>query len=297
VTSPTLLVGANGQLGYEFQRELASLGPLIATTRRELDLSDIDAIRRVIRETKPALIVNAAAYTAVDRAETDEALCERINAMAPGVMAEEALRIGARLVHFSTDFVFDGAKGEPYVETDPTRPLNVYGKTKLAGEHAILETGARAFVFRISWVYDLHHANFLTTMRRLANERDVLTVVSDQRGIPTWSGSVATAVGQILAASRATVGDGDSLSGIYHMSGGGGESVSWAGFAAELLAQYPVPGRERVTVVPITTAEFPRPAVRPPYSVLSSDKLVRAFGIQLPDWRTQLRLCIRSAAQ
>jgi dTDP-4-dehydrorhamnose reductase len=264
-------------------------------------LGDLDAIRRIIQDIRPAAIVNAAAYTAVDRAETDEALCAQINAIAPAVMAEAAARIGATLVHFSTDFVFDGTKGKPYVEDDPTGPLNVYGKTKLAGEQAILESGARAFVFRISWVYDLHHANFLTTMRRLAAERDVLTVVSDQCGIPTWSGSVATAVGQLLSATRSASRDADAadaldgLSGIYHMSGGDGDSVSWAGFAAELLSRYPVPGRESVRVAPISTAEFPRPAVRPPYSVMSSDKLARAFGIALPDWRTQLGLCLRSA--
>jgi dTDP-4-dehydrorhamnose reductase len=289
----TLLIGANGQLGTELQRELGSCCTLTVTTRAELDLADTARIRRVIQDTNPELIVNAAAYTAVDRAESEPELAARINGVAPGVIAEEAARLGAALIHFSTDFVFDGRKGFPYVETDPTGPLNVYGRTKLDGERAILETEARAYIFRIGWVYSRHHANFLTTIRRLAAERDVLTIVDDQVGVPTWAGSVAKAVARIVPAMASGLRSADDRShacGVYHMSGTG--VASWADLALEILRRFPVPGREHVSVSRITTADFPRPAMRPAYSVMASDMLWNTFRIALPDWRDQLGLCL-----
>jgi dTDP-4-dehydrorhamnose reductase len=285
-----LLLGSSGQVGHELSRELSTLGPVWTPGRPELDLADPDTLRAAVREHRPGLIVNAAAYTAVDRAEGDEARCRAINATAVGVLAEEARRAGIPLVHFSTDYVFDGTKDRPYVESDATAPLNVYGRTKLEGEQALLSSGAQAYVLRISWVYDLRHRNFLTTIRRLAAERDELTIVADQVGVPTWSGAVATAVGQLAALVRRDADRGRSLAGLYHLSGSG--AVSWADFARAILEVFPVPGRERVVVTSIRSADYPTPAVRPRYSVLDHEALLAATGIVLPHWQDQLRLAV-----
>jgi dTDP-4-dehydrorhamnose reductase len=292
----TLLIGRTGQVGRALERELASRGTIVGTDRATLDLADHGRIRDVIRELRPALIVNAAAYTAVDQGESNEAVCMAINASAPAVMAEEARRAGIPLVHFSTDYVFDGAKRAPYVEADTPGPLNVYGRSKLEGERAILASGARAFIFRLGWVYDIAGRNFLTTIRRLAAERDVLTVIDDQRGVPTWSGSVAAAVARICARLRGYA-DGawlDQRAGLYHMSGPG--SATWAELAEQILRAAPVPGRDHVKVTPILTSQYPRLARRPTYSVMDSTRLLDTFGEALPPWDEQLRRCVASVA-
>ncbi|MEO7497834.1 MAG: dTDP-4-dehydrorhamnose reductase, partial [Massilia sp.] len=197
-----LLTGANGQVGYELERSLQGLGQVVAPRRAELDLSDLDQVRDVIRAVRPGLIVNPGAYTAVDKAETEVALAMRVNAEAPAVMAEEAVRLGAAMVHYSTDYVFDGTKAGAYVETDPTGPINVYGQSKLAGEQAIAATGVDHLILRTSWVYGMRGKNFLLTMLRLAAERDSLRVVSDQHGAPTWSRTIADTTALILAQAR-----------------------------------------------------------------------------------------------
>jgi dTDP-4-dehydrorhamnose reductase len=296
--APILLVGSGGQVGHALMRALRPLGPIHATDRASLDLTDVAEIRRVIRRLRPGVIVNAAAYTAVDRAEDDETAATAINAIAPSVMGGEAAGIGATLIHFSTDYVFDGASSRPYRETDPPRPINAYGRSKLAGERGVLESGASAFVFRLSWVYDLDGRNFLTTIRRLASERDVLRIVDDQVGLPTWSGAIGDAVGRIVATLSGRAEDKDWMgarSGVYHLSApveptaSGG--VSWADFAEEILRVAPVAGRAHVRVARISSSEYPTPAARPAYSVMDATRAAETFGVRLPSWREQLRAC------
>ena len=288
-----LLLGGSGQVGRELSRSLRTLGEVHRPPSADVNLTDAARLREVVRSVEPSVIVNAAAHTSVDRAEGDDQECSRaINAIAPGILAEEAARVSATLVHFSTDYVFDGAKGAPYREEDPPSPLNAYGRHKLAGEQAVLASDADALVFRIGWVYDLSSRNFLTTVRRLAAENDAVSIVDDQVGVPTWSGAVAAAVASVLAMrARASEAARRADRGVYHMAGAGG--VSWAGFAEAILRSLPVPGREHVRVLPIPTTEFPTPARRPAYSVMNSDKLRRRFGVFLPRWEEQLALAIR----
>ena len=299
-----LLTGKNGQVGAELQRFLPQLGEVIALGRQELDLSRPDDLRGMIRTVCPNLIVNAAAYTAVDQAEKEEAIARAINADAPAVMAEEAKKSGAGLVHYSTDYVFDGSKNSPYEETDPTNPLNVYGKTKLMGEQAIQETGAPHLIFRTGWVYATHGRNFLLTILRLATQgSDELRIVSDQIGAPTWSRDIAWATTQIL---KRLYGRDDGLAyltemtGLYHMTSVG--ETTWYEFARAILEEASrVPrsapwfaaatgGRPFVArrVIPIPTEEYPTRARRPAYSLLSNSHLTETFGVQLPEWRMQL---------
>jgi dTDP-4-dehydrorhamnose reductase len=308
MTPQILLTGKNGQVGQDLQRFLPRLGEVVALDRQQLDLSRFDEIRRVIREIRPALIVNAAAYTAVDLAEKEHSLAQAINAEAPAIMAEEARRIGAALVHYSTDYVFDGIKNSPYEEADPTEPTNVYGKTKLAGEQAIRDSGAHHLIFRTAWVYSTRGKNFLLTILRLATEREELRIVNDQIGAPTWSREIASATAEVLRNFFDRTGNVSAwaeLSGTYHMTAGG--ETSWFEFAKAILeeakkqATSPAPWLAEAThrkpllsrvVTPITTAEYPTPARRPAYSVLSNLHTVRTFGIELADWRTQLhRVC------
>ena len=308
MTPKILLTGKNGQVGHDLQRFLPRLGEVVALDRQQLDLSRFDEIRRVIREIRPALIVNAAAYTAVDLAEKEHSLAQAINAEAPAIMAEEARRIGAALVHYSTDYVFDGIKNSPYEEADPTEPTNVYGKTKLAGEQAIRDSGAHHLIFRTAWVYSTRGKNFLLTILRLATEREELRIVNDQIGAPTWSREIASATAEVLQKFFDRTGNVSAwaeLGGTYHMTAGG--ETSWFEFAKAILeeakkqatspaswlaeATHRKPLLSRV-VTPITTAEYPTPARRPAYSVLSNLHTVRTFGIELADWRTQLhRVC------
>lgn len=300
-----LLIGATGQIGSELFRLLPALGQVLPLGRSDLDLADPAAIRPAIRAIAPKLIVNAAAYTAVDRAETEPAAAQAVNSVAPAVLAEEARKLDATLVHFSTDYVFDGRKSAPYEETDPAKPINVYGSTKLAGENAIRAAGVRHLVFRTSWVYAPRGKNFLLTILRLAAEREELRVVSDQIGAPTWSREIAAAAVQVLAqvlgaGSLDWIAD-PTAGGIYHMTASG--AASWFEFATSILDEArplsPVrPWVREATssrpliaqrVVPIASRDYPTPALRPAYSVLSNARLERAFGVRLPDWRSQLK--------
>lgn len=299
-----LLTGKDGQVGMELQRFLPQLGEVIALGRQELDLSKPDDLRRMIRTVRPNLIVNAAAYTAVDQAEKEEAIARAINADAPAMMAEEAKKIGAGLVHYSTDYVFDGSKNSPYEVTDPTNPLNVYGKTKLLGERAIQETGVPHLIFRTAWVYATRGRNFLLTILRLATQgSDELRIVSDQIGAPTLSREIALATAQIL---KQIYGRDDGLayltemSGMYHMTAVG--ETNWYEFAKAILGEasrmpHSTPwfaaatgGRPFVArrIIPISTEQYPTPARRPAYSLLSNSHLTESFGVQLPEWRAQL---------
>jgi dTDP-4-dehydrorhamnose reductase len=281
-----LLTGATGQVGYELERSLQGLGEVVAMGRDSMDLADLDQVRDVVRAVRPGLIVNPAAYTAVDKAESEPALAHRINAEAPGVMAAEAQRLGAAIVHYSTDYVFDGNKAGPYLETDPTGPLNVYGRSKLAGEQAIAASGARHLILRTSWVYGMRGKNFLLTMMRLAREREQLQVVADQHGAPTWSRSIADTTALILAQAQALQGDWwERNSGIYHLSAQG--QTTWHGFTEAIVAAIGAPCR----VAPIASAAYPVAATRPANSVLCSDKLMQRF-CKLPRWNDALSLCI-----
>ncbi len=297
-----LLVGKNGQVGWELQRALATLGDVVAVDRQGMDLANPDSIRGAIRAIRPDLIVNAAAYTAVDKAESEPELAMAINGVAPGIMAEEAKRLGAAMVHYSTDYVFDGTKPSPYTEEDLPNPLSVYGKTKLAGEQAIQAAGIPHLIFRTSWVYGLRGRNFLLTILRLAKERDELKIVDDQIGAPTWSRMVAEATSQILARSILPLTPHSSLLaqyvGIYNLTAA--SRTSWYGFAKaildsmtiqsanpSLLSPHPSPN-----LIPITTFEYPLPAPRPQNSMMSSAKLNRIFGVALPAWDASLTLCM-----
>jgi dTDP-4-dehydrorhamnose reductase len=303
MTPKILLTGKNGQLGNDLRQILPRLGELIATDREQCDLSRPAEIRNLIRELRPTLIVNAAAYTAVDQAEKDEALACAINSEAPAVMAEAAKKIGAALVHYSTDYVFDGAKNSPYAENDLPNPISAYGRTKLAGEQAVRDSGADHLIFRTEWVYSTRGKNFLLTILRLATQREELRIVRDQVGAPTWSreiaGATVKALQQICNRTDETAA-WPERSGTYHMTAAG--ETTWYEFTQAILQeaaqlsnlaawfQAATNGKELLTrrVVPISTAEYPTPARRPAYSLLSNSKLNRVFGIQLSDWREQL---------
>jgi dTDP-4-dehydrorhamnose reductase len=280
-----LLTGSSGQVGYELERSLQGLGEVVAADRSRMDLADLDQVRAVIRAVRPGLIVNPAAYTAVDKAESEPELAFRINAEAPGVMAEEAKKLGAALVHYSTDYVFPGDDPAPRVEHDATGPINVYGASKLAGEQAIAAAGVPHLIFRTSWVYGMRGKNFLLTMLKLARERDELRIVADQHGAPTWSRTIADATALVLAQA----GGQDwwqQHSGVYHLSSQG--QTTWFEFTQAIIEQAGIECR----LQPITSAEYPVPARRPQYSVLSSQRLQQQF-CRLPHWRDALALCMR----
>lgn len=304
-----LLTGKNGQVGGELLPFLPQLGKVVALGRDQLDLSKPDDISRTIREVRPQLIVNTAAYTAVDQAEADLAMAHAINAEAPRLMAEEARKIGAVLVHYSTDYVFDGAKRAPYDEADSANPMNVYGKTKFAGEHAIRTSGVAHLIFRTAWVYATRGRNFLLTILRLATEREELRIVSDQVGAPTCASDVAAATSKILTGiCERNHGEFvfSEVSGTYHMSAAG--QTTWYDFAKTVLEKAGATsqglvwlakathGRQLIArrVVPISTEEFRSPTQRPVYSVLSNSRLIQTFGVALPDWHTQLQRCFVS---
>jgi dTDP-4-dehydrorhamnose reductase len=293
-----LLTGANGQVGWELRRTLPPLGRVVALSQEQLDLADPDSIRRALREVRPHLIVNPAAYTAVDKAESEPELAMAVNGVAPGILAEEARRMHASLVHYSTDYVFDGGKPGPYRETDAANPVSVYGRTKLAGEEAIRAVGLPHLILRTSWVYGARGRNFLLTILRLANDRHELNVVDDQIGSPTWSRMIAEATAQMLAR-----GDVDAVSGTYHLSCAG--SVSWHGVACAILEEYrmlreaagwPALRLQPQNIAAISTAEYPTAARRPANSLLDNGKLARTFGLELPDWRDCLRMALDEAA-
>ncbi|MDD5180991.1 MAG: dTDP-4-dehydrorhamnose reductase [Gallionellaceae bacterium] len=287
-----LLAGKNGQVGRELEKILAGMGELIALDRQDLDLANMDSIREKFRRLKPDVIVNAAAYTAVDKAESEPDLAMAVNGIAPGIMAEEAGRLNALLVHYSTDYVFDGTKSSPYTEQDATNPLNVYGQTKLAGERAICANATRFLIFRTEWVYDAQGKNFLNTIKRLGSQRRELTIVNDQVGAPTWSREIAQATARCIGLYLACP-EPARVNGIYNLTARG--QTSWFGFA-QAAAEYGLFSglAHPPTLRAITSAEFPTPAKRPMYSVLSSAKLLGQFGFQLPSWDDSLHTCLRA---
>lgn len=280
-----VLTGRAGQLGHELKRSLSIQGEVIAFDRSSLDLANPEALRTALQTHRPTVIVNAAAWTAVDKAESEEAGARAINATAPGVLAVEAARIGARLIHFSTDYVFDGAKSTPYVETDATAPLSVYGRSKRDGELAILAAGGNSLILRTSWVYGMHGANFMKTMLRLGKERDELSIVDDQFGAPTWTRHLADATALLIAAAP-------KVEGIYHLTAGGetnwfdyAEAVFAAALRLGLIDKVPVLRR-------VASTNWPTPAKRPANSRLNCSRLQQQTGICLPDWRDGLADCL-----
>jgi len=287
-----LILGKNGQVGWELQRTMAALGNVIAWDIEDVDLTDEKALRAGIRYVKPQLIVNSAAYTAVDKAEAEPDRAMAINGLAPGILAEEAKKLGAGIIHYSTDYVFDGSKKTPYVEGDKPNPINVYGETKLAGEEAIKKSGCPYLILRVSWVYGLRGKNFLKTMMKLLCEREEISVVNDQIGSPTWSRLVAEATALIAAQG---VKDMYTFmvenSGIYHLASSG--KTSWYGFV-ETIKELDHNKDEHICqkVQPIQTNGYPTPAERPKYSALDNSKVNKTFGIYLPQWEDALTMAL-----
>lgn len=280
-----LLTGKNGQLGFELQRALAPLGDVVELDRVACDLESEGSIREAVRRFKPNVIVNPAAYTAVDRAESEEGSAHAINARAPAILGEEAIRLGALVVHYSTDYVFDGNTACYYRETDATGPQSIYGKTKLAGEEALSATGARHVIFRTSWVFGVHGANFAKTMLRLASERETLSVVADQIGAPTSAALIADVSAHVIRRLRDT--NSADLDGVYHLVASG--ETSWHAYARHVIEYARAKGNvvkvAPDAISPIATADFPTPAKRPANSRLDTRKLRETFGLSLPDWR------------
>jgi dTDP-4-dehydrorhamnose reductase len=304
-----LLTGTTGQVGWELQRSLLTLGKVITCDRQTLDLAKPDRIRAAIAEIQPDLIINPAAYTAVDKAESEPALAMQINGVAPGIMAAEAKKLGAAIIHYSTDYVFDGSKETAYVETDPTNPLGVYGKTKLAGEEAIAQSGANYLILRTCWVYGRIGKNFLLTMLQLFRQKEELRVVSDQLGTPTWSRLIAQVTAHIVTQAISNVSNPQDMrssnltgaadlanwfadrTGIYHLTAGG--STSWYGFA-EAIRKGDRQAEQQIikAIKPISTAEYPTPAQRPANSQLDPTKLSKTFAIELPTWQECLAMVL-----
>ncbi len=288
-----LLTGVNGQVGHALQKaflkEASFANVIVSLDRSQLDLTDQGAIRRVVQTIQPDLIINPAAYTAVDKAESEPELAYAVNATAPQVLAEEAVKVGARLIHFSTDYVYAGNKVGTYVEEDATQPLSVYGKSKLAGEEAIRSIGLQHLIFRTSWVYGAYGKNFMNTILRLANERDELRIVADQFGAPTSSSSVANAVLSVMEHWQS------GLAGTYHLVNAG--RTSWHSFAMAIVEEYnriqmahglPILKASPENIHAITTHDYPTPAVRPANSCLDCTKLAQDFSVTLPDWHAAL---------
>ena len=286
-----LVTGKNGQVGHALQHSLLGLGEIIALDRAQLDLTDLDAVRATIRAVRPDLIINAAAYTAVDLAEKEEALAFRINADAPKVMAEEARELGIPLIHYSTDYVFDGSKEGAWVEDDQPAPLSAYGRSKLAGEIAIADSGVAHLIFRTCWVYGLYGKNFLLTMLRLAQERKELSIVHDQMGAPTWSHTIADATSDVVRQMMSTGEVNDYIArhgGIYHLAAGG--QTTWHDFAQKIFAHPSV--LNKPLLHPITTDQYPLPARRPKNSLLDTTKFQQTF-CSLPQWDEALAHCLQ----
>lgn len=286
-----LILGSNGQLGVELQRTFTGFGSITAVDRAVVDLAQPDQIRAIVAQVRPEVILNAAAYTAVDRAESERELAYAVNAEAPRLLAEEAARRDALLVHYSTDYVFDGAKAGPWTEGDSTNPLSVYGASKLAGERAIQKIGGRYLIFRTSWVYGPHGKNFLLTMLRLARERERLSIVNDQIGAPTTCLALARATRTMVEGIQRGLqadrfGGPGAWSGLYHMTCSG--STSWFGFAQAIFAHATPLNVKAPELVPIATADYPTPAARPRNSVLSNARLEERFSVRLPSWQAAL---------
>lgn len=297
MTRPLIIFGAEGQVGWELQRSLALLGPLLPLGRRQVDLADPAAVRAAIRDAEPAAIINAGAYTAVDQAEKEEGTARAVNASAPAAMAAEAKELGIPLVHFSTDYVYDGDKGEPYLETDPSAPRSAYGRSKLAGDEAIMASGAECLILRTSWVFAARGQNFLKTILRLAGERDDLRVVADQFGAPTSAELLADVTARALPELLAVVPllKGRARGGLYHCTAAG--ETSWCDYARYIVAEareMGMPLRLRPEQIePITTTEYPRPAPRPANSRLNCCHLEQTFGLVLPPWQFHVKRALK----
>lgn len=286
-----LLIGANGQVGWELCRTLAPLGRVITASVEGgsdywVDLADTKSVSRMIQESQPHAVVNAAAYTAVDKAESETLIAQRINADAPGMLGALLKERGIPIIHYSTDFVFAGDKGAPYREDDPTGPLNVYGATKLEGERLLLTSGANVVIFRTAWVYGARGSNFLLAMRRMFAEKDELRIVNDQFGSPTWSRMLAEVTALVL--HRILIGELDieRIKGVYHLTGAG--ETSWYDFACAILGT----SGAQCRLLPIPSSEYPAPAKRPAFSVLDNGKTLETFGVQLPAWHHSLQQCL-----
>jgi dTDP-4-dehydrorhamnose reductase len=283
-----LLLGNTGQLGWELQRTLQPLGVVIGLDYPEVDLANAASLRKKVQEVRPDVIVNAAAYTAVDKAESESELVEAINATGPGVLAEEARKLKAVLIHYSTDYVFDGRKGTPYTEKDLPNPLNFYGVSKLHGEQAVQQVSGDYLILRTSWVYSLRQGGFVNKVMELARQKDTLRMVTDQVGNPTWCRMLAEITAQILARGSAPIRE---RPGLYHLAGSGFCSrYDWAKLILELD---PDKNEQRVKQLsPALTVDFPTPAQRPLFSALDCTHILTTFGLQLPDWRAALRLAL-----
>lgn len=287
-----LLLGKIGQLGWELRRTLAPLGEVVALDYPEIDLVQSDAVRQMVRQARPQVIINATAYTAVDRAESEPELARAINGRSPGVLAEEARALGAALLHYSTDYVFDGDKGSPYTEADPTHPLGVYGQSKLEGEQAIQAAGGAALVFRTSWVYSTRRDSFVTKVLQWARQQPTLRMVTDQISNPTWARMLAEITAQVLAAAGPDpVGWLGERRGLYHLAGGGYASrMAWG----QAILRFDPRAQEQVVreILPALTADFPTPARRPLFSALNCDRFTETFGLRLPDWQAALQMAM-----
>lgn len=285
-----LVPGVTGQVGWELQGALAPLGAVIALDRRGMDLANPDSIRRAIRDAKPDVIVNAAAYNNVDRAESEPDLAMRVNGVAPGVMAEEARRLGAIFIHYSTDYIFDGERERPYFEDDPPNPVNAYGKSKLAGERAVAAAGGKHLILRTSWVYSARRPNFVLTVLRLAREKPELAMVDDQSGSPTWARWLAQASADVLRKRDLIL----HHSGTYHLAAAG-HVTRYELAKAIILAMKDISGNPGgwAKLSPITTDQYPLPARRPRHPVMSLDKVEQVFGIEMLNWQEQLQGFLR----
>ena len=290
-----LITGADGQVGWELRQTLMPLGEVIAMDRKACDLSKLQDLPRIIREAAPDIIVNAAAYTAVDKAEEEEPLATLINGTAVGVIADEARKLNALLIHYSTDYVYDGTKTAPYTEDDLPHPLNAYGRSKLAGERAMEQCRGSYLILRTSWVYAARGRNFLQTVLRLARERDELRVVADQIGAPTWARDIAGATATIAQRARREIEQGAFNSGQFNVTAAG--ETSWFGFAEAIcvnLAQQTGSQRRSPKICPIGSVEYPVPAVRPKNSRMTAERVRVRFGISLPDWKQALARCMKN---
>ncbi len=290
-----VLIGASGQVGHELERALAKKVALTCTSREGpgpiFDLDKPHAALDTLSALAPNWIINAAAYTQVDNAESEELIAMQANAAAPKLLAEHARRIGARFIHYSTDYVFDGMSASPYDELSNAAPLNAYGRTKLAGDKAIASVGGEFFILRVGWLYGLRRSNFLRTMAKLAKDRDELRVVADQHGTPTWCRDVANATVQLIEHVDGLGSTHSNLAGTYHVSSM--ESCSWYQFTQAIINQLqPSEVNEELSVLPITTQQYPTPARRPADTVLANDKFIRTFNHRIPSWRNSLQLCL-----
>ncbi|MBC3240156.1 dTDP-4-dehydrorhamnose reductase [Pseudomonas lurida] len=282
-----LITGQHGQVSRELQRHLQGLGELIVLGRDQLDLANPDQIRQQVRAHRPDLIINAAAHTAVDQAQSEPEVAFAINATAPGVLAEEAKALGIPLIHYSTDYVFDGSKPAPYTEADTPNPLGVYGQSKLAGEQAIATVGGEHLILRTSWVYSSHGKNFLLTMQRLLQEKPQMRIVADQIGAPTWAGSIASSTRTLI--ERWQAGEPGEW-GVYHLTAGG--ETSWFGFAQAIGEHLRQQGKACADLEPIPSSAYPTPAKRPLNSRLDCTRLQQQWHVSQPHWQDALRECL-----